>query len=382
MFFLLSTFIIGNPQNVEHLEIFIFRIIWTLFLTFILFMILRTGKISKYRSIFFTIFAFAFILTFITHLLETRGTMALTREVIENNETPLCPVAIPMLILPALFRNTIIFPAKLIGGTYGGFYQIFLLWLVSLITLGHGWCSWGCFYGGIDEGFSSIGKRKIIPTRRIKHWLRYVPFVILTVIIIWSFLAMSPVYCQWLCPLKLVTEYVEITDFKTYLQAIIFITLGMALLFILPVLTKKRTHCAFFCPLGAFQSLLGKFNPFQIKIDKEKCLNCSKCIEVCPFMAINRESLEKGYVAMTCAKCGKCIEKCPTYAIDFQLLGKPIFAKNSNSKVVTILKELIAPSTLFSFMGILFGGILSGGSVSIALFRIYHFITTGSLLIH
>lgn len=382
LFFLLSIFIIGNPQNVKYMEIFIFRAIWTIFLTFIMFMILWTGNISKYRSIFFTIFAFAFILTFITHLLETRGSMALTQEVIDNNDTPLCPVAIPMLILPALFRNTIIFPSKLFGGYYGGFSQIFFMWLISLITLGRGWCSWGCFYGGIDEGFSKIGKRKIIPSKKIKPWLRFIPFIVLTVIIVWSFIVMSPVYCQWLCPLKLVTEYVEITNFKTYIQAIIFITLGMSLLFILPILTKKRTHCAFFCPLGAFQSLLGKINPFRIKIDKDKCIKCGKCIDVCPVMAINSDLLEKGNVSMTCTKCGKCIEKCPSNAIDFHLLGKPLFPGKSENKVINIFKELIAPSTIFTFMGMLFGGILSGGSVTSALFRIYHLFTNGSLLIH
>ncbi len=345
-------------------------------------MMLKTGKISKYRSMFFTIFAFSFILIFVVHLLESRGSMALTQKVINNNETPLCPVAIPMLILPALFKNTLIFPTKLVGGPYGGFFPIFFLWLVSLLALGRGWCSWGCFYGGIDEGFSKISRRKIIPTKKINPKFRFIPFVVLGIIVVWSFLAMSPVYCEWLCPLKLVTEYPEINSFKTYIQAIIFITLGMSLLFILPLLTKKRTHCSFFCPLGAFQSLLGIINPFRIKINKDKCINCGKCIEVCPQFAITQKLLDKGQVSFTCSKCGKCIEECPVNAIDFELLGKPIFPKKSNNKMIVILKELIAPSTIFIFIGLLFGGILSGGMVSEALFRIYNLIINGSLLIY
>lgn len=244
-FLLISIFVIGNPAGVQHIEIFFFRTIWVAFLSFTLFMILRTGKISKYRSIFFTIFAFAFILMFITNLLEERGSMALTAEIIANNETPLCPIAIPMLILPALFKNTLIFPTKLIGGPYGGFFPIFFMWLVSLFTIGRGWCSWGCFYGGIDEGFSNIRKKPIIPTKLLSKWLRIIPFGVLTLIVVWSFFSMSPVYCEWLCPLKLVTEYPEINSFVSYIQAIIFITLGVSLLFILPLLTKKRSQCAF-----------------------------------------------------------------------------------------------------------------------------------------
>jgi len=193
--------------------------------------------------------------------------------------------------------------------------------------------------------------------------------------------AMSPVYCSWLCPLKLVTEYVEINSMKTYLQAIIFITLGMSLLIILPILTKKRTQCTFFCPLGAFQSLLGKVNPYTIKINKDKCIDCKKCINVCPMMAISEKDLTKGKVAITCSKCGKCIENCPTNAIDFKLPGKPILPQSSN-RFANILKKFLSPTTIFIFTAMVFGGILSGGIVSGAMFRIFNLFVNGTLLIH
>lgn len=193
---------------------------------------------------------------------------------------------------------------------------------------------------------------------------------------------MSPVYCEWLCPLKLVTEYPEINSFKSYIQAIIFITLGVGLLFILPFLTKKRTQCSMFCPLGAFQSLLDKVNPFKIRINKDKCIKCGKCIQVCPFLAIDDNLLDKGKVAITCAKCGKCIDNCPTNTIDFHIYGKPIFPGNPKNKFSKIMKELISPVVIYSFLGMLFGGILSSGAVTSALFRIYNLFVNGTLLLH
>ena len=84
--------------------------IWTFFLTLITFLIYRTGRISRYRTIFFVIYAAAFLLSFVSNLIEERGSMALTQEIIDANETPLCPVAIPQLLLPALAKNTLIFP--------------------------------------------------------------------------------------------------------------------------------------------------------------------------------------------------------------------------------------------------------------------------------
>lgn len=98
-------------------------------------------------------------------------------------------------------------------------------------------------------------------------------------------------------------------------------------------------------------------------------------------MAINENLLSKGKVAITCSKCGKCIEHCPTNAIDFVLPGKSILPESDN-RFVNLLKELIAPSTLFIFTAMVFGGILSGKSVSVALFRIYNLFINGSLLLH
>jgi len=383
MLLLLSTFIIA--LNIPNPPLLITSTIYTLFLLVVTFMIFKTGKVSRYRSLFFVIYAMSFVISFISHLIEERGGMALTQKTIENLEVPLCPVAIPQLILPAVVKQTLIFPTKLFGGPYGGFLPIFFMWLVAVITLGRGWCSWGCFFGGLDEGFSKLLHKAKIPAKRINPKWHYFSFAVLILVVIWSFLVMSPVYCDWLCPLKLVTEYVEITDLTTYLQAIIFITLGMGLLFILPLLSKKRIHCATFCPLGALQSIVGLVNPYRVKIDKEKCLNCKKCERVCPVMAI-----KNGKVSITCTRCGKCMDECPTGAIDYCLLGIPFSAKSRvlSSKIqqkilvwpVRFFEEILDARTLFVFGALLFGAIISSSFVPESMLRIYHLFTKGTLL--
>ena len=71
MMLLLSTFIVA--RNIPNPPMFVTSTIWALFLVFITFMIYRTGKVSKYRSWFFVIYAFSFVLIFVIHLIIERG---------------------------------------------------------------------------------------------------------------------------------------------------------------------------------------------------------------------------------------------------------------------------------------------------------------------
>jgi polyferredoxin len=388
MLFLLSNFIIARYPSPPILWT---AIIWTFFLTFITFSILKFGKVSKYRSLFFIIYSFSFILIFISNLLEERGGMAITKEVIEKRDVPICPVAIPQLLLPVFLKKTLIFPAKILGGPYGGFLPIFLLWLVSVIALGKGWCSWGCFFGGIDEGFSKILKKKKINSEKIGNRLRYLSFSVLFVSSIFALILMEPFYCSWLCPLKLVTEYVEMNNIKSYIQGFIFLTLGILLLFLLPLLMKKRAHCGLFCPLGALQSILGNINPYRVRIDKSKCLECGKCKRICPTFSITDENIREGKISITCTRCGLCMDSCPNDAINYHLLGVNfslkdlrIFKRTKDKNLSLSKKILLSPlrffeeifdaRTLFIFTSILFGGTMSGSFVPQAIWKLWLFV--------
>ena len=54
-------------------------------------------------------------------------------------------------------------------------------------------------------------------------------------------------------------------------------------------------------------------------IDKESCIGCGKCIEVCPPQAI---TLTDGIVDLReelCEECGFCAPECPVNAIEIRL---------------------------------------------------------------
>jgi ferredoxin len=52
----------------------------------------------------------------------------------------------------------------------------------------------------------------------------------------------------------------------------------------------------------------------SINIDKNKCIGCGDCVDVCPVEALSIEN-EKAVVNDECIDCGACVNTCPEEAI-------------------------------------------------------------------
>jgi polyferredoxin len=280
----------------------------------------KMGSGVIYRRIFQTVFAVGFCIAFIADLIAERGSMSITSEAMSNSELPFCHIAIPQVLVPLLVTKNIIFPAR-ISGHYASVASMILIWLVCTLTVGRGWCSWICFYGGWEEGFSHAAKKqrlKLLPKNRE---LREFHFGFFFFIILASLCELACIYCEWFCPFKLVTEFSPIDSIPSLIATVMFIGLFLGLVVVLPILTKKRTQCSALCPFGAFASLTDRFSLFQMKIDTQKCTGCMKCASVCPFSAIDIKTIQdkKGHPEFTCAKCGECVAVCPQKAITYSL---------------------------------------------------------------
>ena len=335
------------------------------FIVVVFFLMARTGLTDRYRAVFFVTMAVAFVITFITNLIEVRGSMALSAANIARGETPFCPMVIPMTIIPAALTRTIIFPGRMLGG-FADISTMIVLWLGVTLALGRGFCSWGCFYGGLDDGFSRIWKRRVI--RHIPKRWSYLPYGVLVAIVVISALTLAPTYCEWLCPFKTVTEYNEVNSFKAAAQAVIFVSLFAGLVVVLPVLTKKRTQCGLFCPMGAFQSFTNKVNAFDIRVEKEKCTDCKRCEAVCPTFSVDSESISRGTTRISCTKCGKCVDACPQSALSYHVKGTPVAGNSGKARL------------FFLYPGFIFLAVFGSGMIYMALYRIMLLAKTGSMI--
>jgi polyferredoxin len=148
-----------------------------------------------------------------------------------------------------------------------------------------------------------------------------------------------------------VTEFEKVTSVESVAKAGVFISLFAGLVVVLPVMTKKRTQCSFLCPLGAVNTLSNKINPFTVIVNKEKCTECFKCVEVCPLYAISGQDIKDGKISVFCSKCGKCIDACSKSAISYSIRGVEAGKMNN------------FPRNLFLFVSFLFMSVFSAGAI-------------------
>lgn len=324
----------------------------------------KKGSGVKYRRIFQTVFAVGFCIAFIADLYNERGSMAITTQAMNNSELPFCHIAIPQVLVPFLITKSIIFPAR-ISGHYAAVSSMLLIWLICTITVGRGWCSWICFYGGWEEGFSHLGKKRKLNLLPKNKEFRDFQFGFFAFIVLVSLCELACVYCDWFCPFKLVTEFSPINSIPSLIATVIFIGLFLGLVVILPILTKRRTQCSTLCPFGAFASLTDGLSIFKVKIDTDKCKGCMKCAQTCPFGAIDIRTIQdkKGSPELTCAKCGECIGVCPEKAISYALRRSRKCGCHEEPKTAfgKTIQELMDPAQLFRFSAFTFSVIMSSG---------------------
>jgi len=351
------------------------------FLLYLFVMMLFSKNTNKYRRIFQLVFAVLFTVSFVGNLYDERGSMAITQNAFYESEIPFCHLVIPLTIIPYALTKTIIFPAR-ISGHYASILSMLIIWLTATVTIGRGWCSWACFYGGLEDGFSGLAKKSKIKLLPKNNEIRIFHFSFFAFLILMSIAFLSSIFCQWFCPFKLITEFTPIVDIPSLIATFLFMSVFLIFIIVLPILTKKRTQCSILCPFGAMQSLLSPISQFKISIDTEKCTSCMKCAKACPFSAIDIDTIiqKKGRPELNCALCGACLDICPENAIHMEFSFTKKLAKKcglslsnktkSKNKIAGFFKDLTQPKHAFVFSAYTFGVIISSSLATDGLRRI------------
>ncbi len=163
------------------------------------------------------------------------------------------------------------------------------------LLFGRGWCGFACWTTMILDLLPYKQHR----TPR-KNWgfIRYIMFGLSLAIVLLLF---------WLGKAD------HNTMFMLFVAGNIFYYVVGVILAIL--LKDNRAFCKYICPITVFLKPMSYYSLIRIKCDEDKCINCGKCLKVCPMdVEVNKNArIRKN--ATECILCQKCTKACPTKAL-------------------------------------------------------------------
>ncbi len=184
------------------------------------------------------------------------------------------------------------------------FKSLMIFIIIVSIILGPFFCGWMCFVGFYQDICRYIGnlviKKTVEPNEKIQNILKYSRYLILffSVTIGGIFLFPNKVWGSFAGVLK---GYISL-DFAFYF----LIMLGILSLF------TKRFFCRYLCPIGAKLGLCSILRPITIN-RTDSCLSCKLCSKEC-LMGISVNKINS-LVNPNCINCLKCLEICPNNSL-------------------------------------------------------------------
>jgi nitroreductase/NAD-dependent dihydropyrimidine dehydrogenase PreA subunit len=87
---------------------------------------------------------------------------------------------------------------------------------------------------------------------------------------------------------------------------------------------------------------ISKEGVVRIVVDKEKCINCHKCLDACPLVRVfGFKSLKDEFAGNICIECGACMAICPQSAITINDLGpaQSVQTMPSSEEVLNLIRR-------------------------------------------
>jgi polyferredoxin len=232
------------------------------------------------------------------------------------------------LPISALISLKYFFQTGIINDIHPSGLMIFLFIIVLSLLIKKSFCSYVCPIGFLSEILIKIHLKIFKNGLRVNKFIDY-PFRLIKYGLLMFFghaifIQMSGDAIKGF----LYSPYNKIADIKMLLffsDISLTAAIIIALLMVFSIFIRNF-WCRYLCPYGALLGFLSFLSPFKVRRDKDTCLECGKCDQVCPSsihisMTVNITSDE-------CFACGKCIDICPAdKTLSLSLPGKKIILK-------------------------------------------------------
>ncbi len=194
-------------------------------------------------------------------------------------------------------------PALIVAGPIyrGGGYFMPILYLSTLLLVGPGWCSHLCYIGAADDACARLGRKnpKRLPGK-LAYWRAATLALAVGLALGFRVLGVDAITAVWV--------------------AAGFGLLGLAIMATASRRTGVMIHCTLYCPIGLIGNVLGKVNPWRVRIG-EGCDGCGRCSRACRYLALAPSDLARGRPGISCTLCGDCVGACPGGRIGFHFPG-------------------------------------------------------------
>lgn len=170
--------------------------------------------------------------------------------------------------------------------------------IIGPIIFGRGWCGYACWTGMILDLLPyKVPKEK----RKKLGFIRYITFLL-------SFIFVAILFIFKFDNLS------NIMFWAFIIGNVIYYITGISLAFIFK---DNRAFCKYICPITIFLKPASYFALIRVKRDKDKCINCKKCIKSCPMNVDMLDNSRKRKNATECILCNNCVRNCPKKSFTF-----------------------------------------------------------------
>lgn len=163
------------------------------------------------------------------------------------------------------------------------------------LLFGRGWCGYACWTAMILD---LLPYKKAAQPRKRLGFIRYIMFALsLGIVILLISLGKAN----------------KTNMFYLFVAGnVLYYLVGIILAF---VLKDNRAFCKYICPITVFLKPMSYYSVLRVKCDESKCIQCGKCLEVCPMeVEVNNNSRSRKN-ATECILCQKCKKACPVKAL-------------------------------------------------------------------
>jgi len=231
--------------------------------------------------------------------------------------TSACPLRSLELSVYDLYKKPGNFSLKLL------LFPLMILGVVGIFS-GRAFCGWVCPIGLLQRATGKVArflKTKIpflknIGQHKIEKYLRYTKYFLLIGLVFVTSIFIGFVFTD-ICPVGMLTGTFPILVLNpgVYVPSSYFYpALIVFILFLVLIFLVERGWCRYFCPVGALLAPFNKISFLHLEIDKDKCVHCNLCSDVCP-MGIDVPNMHRD---PECILCGKCVSACPHNIIKFK----------------------------------------------------------------